>query len=48
MKWKLINRDVQNGLVTINNKDLGRLIQEAIRNKIQSDLPLEVNEYEEV
>jgi DNA primase large subunit len=43
MKWKLINRDVQDGLVTISAQDLARLTQEALRLKIQNELPIEVD-----
>jgi DNA primase large subunit len=43
MKWKLVNRDVTNGLVKLNTTDLARLVQEAIRQKIQNELPIEVS-----
>ena len=43
LKWKLINRDVSKGQVTVTNKDLARLTQEALRFKIQSDLPIKVD-----
>lgn len=43
MKWKLINRDVCDGVVTITPQDLARLIQEALRLKIQNELPIEVD-----
>jgi DNA primase large subunit len=42
LKWKLINRDVQDGRVTISSKDLARLIQEAIRIKINDELPIDI------
>jgi DNA primase large subunit len=42
-KWKLINRDVNHGEVLLPPNDLVRLIQEAIRLKIQSELPIEVD-----
>lgn len=36
--WKLVNREVQNGYVTINAKDLSRLSQEALRHRINQEL----------
>jgi DNA primase large subunit len=42
-KWKLINRDVKDGIVIITGQDMARLIQEAIKDKIQTELPIEVN-----
>ena len=43
LKWKLINRNVTDGNVTISAEDLARLIQEAIRFKIQSELPIPID-----
>jgi len=42
-EWKLVNRDVQNGQVIITKRELSRLIQEAIRAKIQAELPINVD-----
>lgn len=36
--WKLVNREVQNGYVTITPKDLSRLSQEALRHRINEEL----------
>ena len=42
-KWKLINRDVKDGNVTLSGQAMARLIQEAIKDKIQTELPIEVD-----
>jgi DNA primase large subunit len=36
--WKLINREMANGYVTISEKDLSRLLQEALRSRINQEL----------
>ncbi|MEM2924319.1 MAG: DNA primase large subunit PriL [Methanocellales archaeon] len=41
-KWKLVNRRLQLGKVAISKNEIARLMQEAIRRKIQNSLPLEV------
>jgi len=48
MKWKLINRVMEKGYVKLSNEEIARLIQEAIRSKIQNELfymfaPPEIN-----
>ncbi|RZN62598.1 DNA primase large subunit PriL [Methanonatronarchaeum sp. AMET6-2] len=43
-KWKLINREIENGEVKLNKKQFNRVLQEAIRNKILRELPLDVPE----
>lgn len=43
-KWKLVNRRLRSGKVAISKNELARLLQEAIRRKIQDSLPLEVPE----
>ena len=43
LKWKLINRNVRDGYVIISVEDLARLIQEAVRFKIQSELPIPID-----
>jgi len=37
-EWKMINREMKNGYINISHKDLARLIQEALRAKINSEL----------
>jgi len=37
-EWKMINREVNNGYINITPKDLARLIQEALRNRINNEL----------
>jgi DNA primase large subunit len=39
-KWKMINRIMDNGFVTVTYKDLSRLILEALRTKILKELEL--------
>jgi DNA primase large subunit len=36
--WKMINREMSNGYVTINHKGLARLLQEALRERINNEL----------
>lgn len=43
-KWKLVNRRLREGWVTISKNELARLLQEAIRRKIQDSLPVQVPE----
>lgn len=42
--WKLINQRVEDGYVFLNRQKYLRILQEALRRKIESELPLEVNE----
>lgn len=37
-EWKMINRRMKNGYINITRKDLARLIQEALRSKINNEL----------
>jgi DNA primase large subunit len=37
-KWKMINRKMDNGYISISHKDLARLIQEALRKRINNEL----------
>ncbi|MDP2845447.1 MAG: DNA primase regulatory subunit PriL, partial [Candidatus Methanoperedens sp.] len=41
-KWKLINRNMEHGRVTLTNEDFSRIMEEAIRKKIESSLPVDV------
>ena len=36
--WKLVNREVKNGYITISPRDLSRLSQEALRHRINKEL----------
>ncbi|WGI17102.1 DNA primase large subunit PriL [Methanonatronarchaeum sp. AMET-Sl] len=40
--WKLINQNIKNGKITLQKQELHRLLQEAIKNKILNELPLDV------
>lgn len=42
--WKLYNQDLKDGWVYLPKEKYVRLLQEALRNRIESELPLEVNE----
>lgn len=42
LEWKLVNRKIQKGHVYISKEELARLLQEAIRDRIQSSLPLNI------
>jgi len=37
-EWKMINREINAGYITISNRDLARLIQEALRSRINNEL----------
>ena len=37
-EWKMINRELKNGQINISKKDLARLIQEALRARINEEL----------
>jgi DNA primase large subunit len=37
-EWKMINREMINGYITISKKDLARLIQESLRERINNEL----------
>jgi DNA primase large subunit len=41
-KWKLLNRTVKGGRLMISRDDLARLMEEAVRQKVESGLPHEV------
>ncbi len=43
-KWKLTNRDLQQGYLTITEEELKRIMQEAAQEKIQKGLPLAIDE----
>ena len=42
--WKLYNQDLHGGRVRLARPKYARLLQEALRKRIESELPLEVNE----
>lgn len=39
-EWKMINRDMKNGFIIINPKELSRIIQEALRERINQELDI--------
>ncbi len=41
-KWKLVNRNMNRGKVTLIKEDFSRVLEEAVRKRIESSLPLEV------
>jgi DNA primase large subunit len=43
-KWKLVNRDLQEGYLTVTEEELKRLLEEAVREKVIKGLPLKVEE----
>lgn len=43
-EWKLVNQDLKNGQVLLNNRRFIRVLQNALRVKIESELPLPVND----
>jgi len=43
-KWKLVNRDLKGGFLTVTREELCRLMEEMVRERVLSGLPLEVDE----
>jgi DNA primase large subunit len=43
-KWKLVNRDLKDGYVTVTIEELTRLMEEMVRDRVLKGLPLEVGE----
>ncbi len=41
-KWKLVNRDLQEGYLTVTEEELKRLLEEAVRERVQKGLPLQL------
>jgi DNA primase large subunit len=41
-KWKLVNRNIDHGRVSLTREDFSRIMEEAIRKRIESGLPLAV------
>jgi len=44
-KWKLTNRDLEGGYLTVTEEELKRLLEEVIREKVLKGLPLPVDEH---
>ncbi len=42
LKWKLVNRKLDHGNVRIKKEEFARLLQEAVRARIQNSLPIDV------
>ena len=43
-KWNLVNRDLQEGYLTVTEDELKRLLEEVVRERVQKGLPLQVEE----
>jgi DNA primase large subunit len=43
-KWKLVNRDLQEGYLTVTEEELKRLLEEMVRERVLKGLPLKVEE----
>lgn len=43
-EWKLVNQELDSGRISLNKPRLARLLQHAIRERIESELPLPVND----
>lgn len=41
-RWKLVNRNMEHGNVTLTKEDFSRILEEAIRKRIESNLPVNV------
>ncbi len=41
-KWKLVNRNMNRGSISLTKEDFSRIMQEAVRKRIESSLPLAV------
>lgn len=42
-KWKLVNRDLKDGYLTVTKEELTRLMEEMVRDRVLKGLPLEVS-----
>ncbi|MDR3075292.1 MAG: DNA primase large subunit PriL [Candidatus Methanoplasma sp.] len=42
VEWKLINTDIRNGFVRLSPDKFGRLLQNALQERIESELPLDI------
>jgi len=43
-KWKLVNRDLAEGYLTVTEEELKRLLEESVRERVIKGLPLDVDE----
>ena len=43
-RWKLVNRDLKDGLLTVTREEAMRLMEEATRDRVLKGLPLEIDE----
>jgi DNA primase large subunit len=43
-KWKLVNRDLKDGYVTVTKEELTRLMEEMVRDRVLKGLPLDIKE----
>lgn len=43
-KWKLVNRDLKDGYLTVTKEELTRLMEEMVRDRVLKGLPLDVGE----
>jgi len=41
-RWKLVNRNMDHGMITLIKEDFSRILEEAVRKRIESSLPLDV------
>jgi DNA primase large subunit len=44
LKWKLTNKDLSEGYLTVTDEELRRLLEEVVREKVLKGLPLQVDE----
>jgi DNA primase large subunit len=44
MEWKLVNRKMDHGYVTVSKEELARLLQEGVRHRIEGTLPMQIPE----
>lgn len=44
VEWKLVNTELRNGYVTLTNEKFARVMQNALQDRIESELPLNVPE----
>jgi DNA primase large subunit len=42
-KWKLVNRDLKDGYLTVTREELMRLMEEMVRDRVMKGLPLDVD-----
>lgn len=44
LEWKMVNQELENGLISLDKTRLSRAVQNALQRKLENDFPADVNE----